>query len=1113
MGVVYRAKQLGLNRVVALKMLIAGPFADPSLRARFLLEAESVAALEHPHIVKVFQFGEGSGHPYLAMEFLPGGTLADRIKKNGPLSSKEATELVAKLAEAVAHAHSRGVVHRDIKPLNVLMTADGEPRLTDFGLAKVGRADQNLSVTGQVLGTPAYMAPEQAAGKIHEVGTAADVYALGAVLYDVLTGRPPFQGDTWQATVQKVIHEEPERPRKHRTDIPRDLETICLKCLEKEQGKRYPTAQALADDLLRYLRNEPISVRPAGALERGYKWVKRNKVVSGAAAAVFLALLTGAGVSLAFGYEAHKQAEEAKKQKKDAEDAAEREEKEKLKVIDAQNKLQQQSAELKRTLAEALVGPITANNRDKPLTPYEVETFWRVAKLRQDDVAYTFLEEATRTPQACKRLECRGEYAFQAAIGLDRKRRDDADNLLLTRLRNPANTPVQRAELAIACSRAPYLSPSTAVEAASALCHTDVAWDNVRIVQSILVPSLLAVAQWMPPPEAANTLLATMKEADPTTAGVLALALASMCARLDPTTATSVCAEAARLLADKLRANNPAPSDLYQALSAISTLMEPDKAASLLATTFNAITDPEKRSELALILAGVASRMDRRRAADVCDKPADMLAAALAEDQTYDTIQRSAQGLAAVAAHIEPMKARKLCTGAAGFLARVMSFDFHADRLPRFHTLLLALSTQMEPGDATEMCLTALEKKAIKAEARKWLAECIVVLAARLERDKVAKISRTLTDQFKTAFAEEKYRPERSTLVEGLSVVTALMDPDEAAELLTNTFNNETDLFFQSLLAESLSRVAARMDSRKAAKWCEGVVSKLAAVRDKEGSPPRVVDAFQEVAQWSDSAEVADALLADLKKSSYPSRALRSLLQVAGRLDPDKAKTVCTEAAHELAKKLSAETNSWYQDPLARGLLAAAVWMDPTAAVDLVGSIAWRDCPGAGVGLAQALSTLAGRLDSTRAAKMRANKAIELIAFWGESAVLGQNGSYDRNRLSQGLSALLVGTAVPRQRLQYAPLLSVGSFATPHNLLPLALSDPHFLPRPLPPQELVELLKHPFCVGEARRVVLDALEVHYKRAFKDQWEFVEYVQKHQPQLDLLTPPKRPESGP
>ena len=343
MGAVYRAKQTGLNRTVALKMLIAGPFADANLRARFLLEAESIAALEHPHIVKVFAFGESGGHPYLAMEYAPNGALSERVPAGG-LPAREAAEIVAKLAGAVAHAHSRGVVHRDIKPQNVLIGADNEPRLTDFGLAKVGRADRNLSVTGQVLGTPAYMAPEQAAGKVREIGTAADVYALGAVLYDLCTGRPPFQGDSVAVTLQKVLTEEPARPRALNPAVPRDLETICLKCLEKDPAKRYATAQALADDLLRWLRNEPIAARPAGALERASKWVKRNKVAALAGAAVSVALLAGTAVSVAFGLE-------AQQKRKDAEAATGREEQEKKDAVTARLQAETNLREAVKTTA------------------------------------------------------------------------------------------------------------------------------------------------------------------------------------------------------------------------------------------------------------------------------------------------------------------------------------------------------------------------------------------------------------------------------------------------------------------------------------------------------------------------------------------------------------------------------------------------------------------------------------------------------------------------------------------------------------------------------------------------------------------------------------------
>ncbi|MBM3983372.1 MAG: serine/threonine protein kinase [Planctomycetes bacterium] len=476
MGVVYKATQSGLNRTVALKMLLAGPFADAALRARFLLEAESVAALEHPNVVRVYSFGESGGHPYLAMEFVPGGTLAELVKSSGPLPAGRATALVAKLASAVAHAHAHGVVHRDIKPLNVLLSAEGEPRLTDFGLAKVGRADQNLSATGQVLGTPAYMAPEQAAGKVREVGTAADVYALGAVMYDVLTGRPPFLGDSVAVTLQKVPTEEPARPRKLNAAIPADLETICLKCLEKVPAKRYPTAQALADDLLRYARNEPIGARPTGALERTTKWVRRNKVIAGALAAVTLAVLAGGGLSLAFGFEARAQAKEAKKQKEEADAATAREEREKLDAVRARNELKGANDELtraqervSRTLAQALLGPVLANSNGGELSSYEQEAFWRVAGARREPVAWLFLEEAVRTPLTCKQLQGRTDYSLHAALGLDGARRRAAEELLLARMRAPGTSRETAHGLALALARLGGITTEAATAAVRAL--------------------------------------------------------------------------------------------------------------------------------------------------------------------------------------------------------------------------------------------------------------------------------------------------------------------------------------------------------------------------------------------------------------------------------------------------------------------------------------------------------------------------------------------------------------------------------------------------------------------------------------------------------------------
>jgi WD40 repeat protein len=293
MGVVYRAREVALNRPVALKMVLAGPYADPATRARFLLEAESVASVRHPHVVQVYAFGEHAGHPYLALEYLPGGTLADRVRVSGPVPPTEAAVLAARLADAAAAAHAAGVIHRDLKPSNVLLTAAGAPKVTDFGLAKVSRSD--MTATGAVLGTPSYMAPEQAAGKTREVGTAADVYGLGAILYDLLTGHPPFKGDSQAVTIQLVLTADPLRPRTLNAAVPRDLETVCLKCLEKAPAARYPTAAALADDLRRFLAGEPVSARPVGRTERVWRWCRRNPALA-VAQAVATALLVAVAV-------------------------------------------------------------------------------------------------------------------------------------------------------------------------------------------------------------------------------------------------------------------------------------------------------------------------------------------------------------------------------------------------------------------------------------------------------------------------------------------------------------------------------------------------------------------------------------------------------------------------------------------------------------------------------------------------------------------------------------------------------------------------------------------------------------------------------------------------
>jgi eukaryotic-like serine/threonine-protein kinase len=313
MGVVYQARQLGLQRTVALKMVLTGSHAGPKDLARFRAEAEALARLQHPNIVQIYDVGNTAGRPYFVLEFVAGGSLAQYLKAT-PQPVRPAAQLVETLARAVHAAHASGVIHRDLKPANILLMDEGEgardesknlsplasrlaflvPKITDFGVAKCAGDREapdlrGLTVTGELLGTPNYMAPEQAAVPRQPVGPAADVYALGAILYELLTGRPPFTGETPLATVMQVLHNDPVSVTSLQPNVPRDLETICHKCLRKEPRQRYGSALELAEDLQRFLRAEAIRARPVRAVEKLRSWVRRHPVPAGLLAAGLLA--------------------------------------------------------------------------------------------------------------------------------------------------------------------------------------------------------------------------------------------------------------------------------------------------------------------------------------------------------------------------------------------------------------------------------------------------------------------------------------------------------------------------------------------------------------------------------------------------------------------------------------------------------------------------------------------------------------------------------------------------------------------------------------------------------------------------------------------------------
>ncbi len=288
MGVVYKARQLRLNRIVALKMILAGDHASPESALRFMAEAESIARLHHPNIVQIFAFGDCGGLPYFEMEYVGGGSLSDRLGGTSwPL--RDAARLVETLGRAIHEAHRMGIVHRDLKPANILLSTDGIPKIADFGLAKCLDINTGLTRTEWIVGSPSYMAPEQASPGATPIGPAADVYSLGAILYQLLTGRPPFQAPTVLETLEQVRLDRPTAPSRLRSKLPRDLVTICLKCLEKEPARRYSTAAELAEDLRRFEAGETIRARPAGRPERLWRWCRREPAL----ASLALTLLAG----------------------------------------------------------------------------------------------------------------------------------------------------------------------------------------------------------------------------------------------------------------------------------------------------------------------------------------------------------------------------------------------------------------------------------------------------------------------------------------------------------------------------------------------------------------------------------------------------------------------------------------------------------------------------------------------------------------------------------------------------------------------------------------------------------------------------------------------------
>jgi Protein kinase domain len=405
MGVVYLARHLPLNRDVALKVILAGSHSSPEQRLRFLQEAEAAARIHHPNVVQVFEIGTWDGQPFLALEYCPGGTLAERLSGT-PLPPKDAAGLVETLARAIQAAHEKGVVHRDIKPANVLLSSEGQPKMSDFGLAKLTESGIGMTITGAVMGTPSYAAPEQAAGDGKLVGPLSDVYSLGAVLYECLTGRPPFRAASPAETLLQVLQQEPASLRAINPLVPLELETVTLKCLEKNPDKRYASAVSLADELRRWLDGRPVLARPIGVIGRGRKWVHRNPIVTGLSAAIVVASVSGAIAT----YVKYRDAV-AERKVADAERG---------KAINALNELAREKTVTEDAYLRGLLRPINRTASDQ-YSSGEGAAFRELSQISDERLRLRFIELALSSVDGCEKLAARPLDVVDAVAGLNRQ--------------------------------------------------------------------------------------------------------------------------------------------------------------------------------------------------------------------------------------------------------------------------------------------------------------------------------------------------------------------------------------------------------------------------------------------------------------------------------------------------------------------------------------------------------------------------------------------------------------------------------------------------------------------------------------------------------------------
>jgi hypothetical protein len=741
MGIVYKARQVSLNRIVALKMILAGSFASSRDVQRFRSEAEAAANLDHPHIVPIYEVGEHEGQQYYSMKFVEGTSLAKHPRSD----PRREVEGMVPVIRAVHHAHQRGVLHRDVKPSNVLVDSEGTRLVTDFGLAKrLAACDGSFTETGQVLGTPKYMAPEQAAGR-KDLTVAADVYSLGVILYERLTGQTPFTGENVLTLLRQARESDPPRPSSIRPGLDRDLETVVLKCLDKEPGRRYPSAEALADDLANWLAGRPITARPVGQAERIWRWCRRNPAVAGLTAAVALALVLGAVVSGFFALAERRGRRRAEQAERDAIAANDRTE---------------------RTFAQSLARPLDLNgDEDNHRTLSEPETvaLWELSLHQGEPIGLRFLDEATRDPIAVRQLRARSEPTLIAAVGLDTGRRERASRLLSERLRDQARPLWSKAEVGIVALELEDRAGPVAEESAGIIVQA-LKDDHPENLRTSWRNHLIEGSARLDPSIVAHLLVATLeRETDADVRSKVARALATVASRLERAEAARICGPAAQTLASALDmkvSEPPSPESgmmggmtgmmmmrgmmggmgqsdpivtLSSDLTSVATKLETAQAAPILLNALERTKHPDAHAAIAKGLVTLADRMDRPEAAKICRRALEILVAAREMGEPLVRL-------------MEKMLPEMLPADAAQVLVKAMERETNADTCDALASALARVSAQLEPAQAAHLCGQAAQHlatalaQATDAQSCNILASALGKVSARLDPAEAARL-------------------------------------------------------------------------------------------------------------------------------------------------------------------------------------------------------------------------------------------------------------------------------------------------------------------------------------------------------------------------------------